>query len=338
MSTRSTLVAVLSAAALALAACGGGDDEDAAASTTGPPAPAARGAFPVSVEHKYGTTAIGAAPERVVTLGLSDQEPVLALGVKPVGVVDWFKERPYGSWPWTEPLWGGTRPEVVGERDGYDLEKVASLDPDLIVAAYSGMRREQYDALSEIAPVVAQPAGFPDYGVPWREQTLHIGRALGKEAAARALVDGVEARFAEVRAAHPGWAGKTVVVADSFAPGVYSAFAPTDPKTAFLAELGFTPSGGVGALADDNNVAELSEDRLGLLDADRLVWLMSDRSAWDRVESAPAYRRLGVAAEGRDLFLTYTDPPIGAAMSFNTVLSAPYAVEQVVPLLEAIGD
>ena len=35
-------------------------------------------------------------PKQVVTLGLSDQDAVLALGVKPVGAIDWFKERPYG--------------------------------------------------------------------------------------------------------------------------------------------------------------------------------------------------------------------------------------------------
>ncbi|CCH33361.1 hypothetical protein ABZ816_18445 [Actinosynnema sp. NPDC047251] len=70
----------------------------------------------MTVEHEYGRTEVEAAPAKVVTLGLSDQDSVLALGVKPVGVVDWSKERPYGNWPWTKDLWGGAQPEIVGER------------------------------------------------------------------------------------------------------------------------------------------------------------------------------------------------------------------------------
>jgi iron complex transport system substrate-binding protein len=66
---------------LALAGCGG-DDDDAAGDrpATGQTAAAA---FPVSVEHKFGTTRIESEPERVVTVGYTDQDPVLALGRRP---------------------------------------------------------------------------------------------------------------------------------------------------------------------------------------------------------------------------------------------------------------
>lgn len=103
-------VAVAAAAAFALTACGGGGDEPASkASGDSAAAPAA---FPVTVEHKYGSTTIDAEPKKVVTLGLSDQDAVLALGVKPVGSVDWFKEQPYGKWPWTKELWGSAPPQI----------------------------------------------------------------------------------------------------------------------------------------------------------------------------------------------------------------------------------
>jgi iron complex transport system substrate-binding protein len=42
-----------------------------------------------------------------------------------------------------------------------------------------------------------------------------------------------------------------------------------------------------------------------------------------------------VAREGRAIFLPYEDPPVGAALSFNSVLSIPYAIDQVLPLLTA---
>ena len=44
-------------------------------------APDASGAgFPLEIEHKYGTTVIEAPPERIVTVGLLEQDPLLALG------------------------------------------------------------------------------------------------------------------------------------------------------------------------------------------------------------------------------------------------------------------
>jgi len=37
---------------------------------------------------------------------------------------------------------------------------------------------------------------------------------------------------------------------------------------------------------------------------------------------------------GRVMWVPYSEPAIGAALSFNTVLSIPYAIDQFVPLLE----
>jgi iron complex transport system substrate-binding protein len=301
----------------------------------GSPTAGNQGTSGVRMEHKYGFSELPADPLRVVVLGLNDQESVLALGIKPVGVVDWFGERPYGNWPWTQPLWGDVKPEIVGERDEYQIEKIATLKPDLIIAQYSGMTREQYEQLSKIAPTVAQPPGFQDYAAPWRLLTERIGQALGRADQARQLIDGVDARFDAVRKKHPEYAQQTIMVADSFTPGNYALFASHDAKTEFMTDLGFKASDRITQLAANNNAAEISSERLDLLDeADRMVWTVADPSVRQRVESDTVYQRSKVGREGRSVFLTYYDPPIGAAVSFNTVLSIPYAIDQLVPLLE----
>ncbi|GGM50614.1 iron siderophore-binding protein [Longimycelium tulufanense] len=318
-------------ALLVLAGCGSADKPagDAAQGQ-------AQGAFPVTVEHKYGTTEIKAEPKKVVTLGLSDQDAVLALGIKPVGVVDWFKERPYGKWPWAKDKWGSTQPEIVGERDEYNMEKIAGLRPDLIIAQYSGMKKEQYDTLSKIAPVVAQPKDHDDYAAPWQVMTKQIGQALGRESEAEKLISDIDARFKEVRDSHPEFARQTLAVADSFEPGKYSAFTKTDPKAIFFSELGFTLDPEIDKLAKPGwNVAELSAEKLDVLDVDRLVWVTSSTEANDRIKAEPLYQKLRVAQEKRDLFVPYENPDIGAAFSFNTVLSIPYAIDQILPLLTA---
>jgi iron complex transport system substrate-binding protein len=88
-------------AAATLTACA--SDKDSAA------APAASGsagtAFPVSIAHKFGSTTIDKRPERVVTVGWNDQDPVLALGVVPVSTREWFTE--YPTYPWVKQAVGG---------------------------------------------------------------------------------------------------------------------------------------------------------------------------------------------------------------------------------------
>lgn len=321
-------LALLLALALGLAACGVESPPDAAA-----PAPPATGSFPVTVEHKYGTTEVPAAPERIVTLGLSDQDAVLALGEKPVGAVDWFGERPFGDWPWAAPLWGEEPPAIVGERDEYNTEQIAALRPDLIIAQYSGMSEAQYGTLSEIAPVVAQPADHPDYQAPWQVMTRQIGKALGQEERANELIEGIDQRFAAIRAEHPEFEDMTAVVAENYEPGAYSVFSPRDPKMIFLAEMGFTMPEALTQFVGDETVVDFSAERLELLEADRLVWLTGDDATEQRLEDDPLYQNLRVAAENRDVFVSYEDPPIGAALSFNTVLSIPYAADQLVPRL-----
>ncbi|MBT3149523.1 iron-siderophore ABC transporter substrate-binding protein [Streptomyces sp. CHD11] len=335
--TRTVVAAVV--AALALTACGGGTDS----SSSGPdsPSPAGGGAgsaaFPVTVEHKYGSTTIEEEPEKVVTLGLSDQDAVLALGVRPVGAVDWFKEKPYGKWPWTRELWGSDTPEIVGERDEYNMEKIAALQPDLVIAQYSGMKKEQYDTLSKFTKVVAQPRDYPDYGAPWQEMTRQVGTSLGKDEQAEKLIEDIDARFGEVRDANPRFGSLTLAVADSFEAGKYSAFTATDPKAIFFKELGFQSKPEIDKLAKPGwNVAELSAEKLNVLDVDRLVWVTSGTDADDRIKAEPLYRKLKVSQDKRDLFVPYQDPDIGAAFSFNTVLSIPYAIEEITPLLTAV--
>jgi iron complex transport system substrate-binding protein len=330
-------VAVAAVAALALSACGGGSQKAESKPEAAAGAGKASAAFPVTVEHKYGSTTIDEEPKRVVTLGLSDQDAVLALGVEPVGAVDWFKEQPYGKWPWTKDKWGSTKPEIVGERDEYNIEKIAALDPDLVIAQYSGMKKEQYDTLSKFTKVVAQPKGLPDYGASWQVMTKQIGKSLGRTAETDKLIADVDARFKAVRDKHPEFARKTLAVADSFEAGKYSAFTRTDPKAIFFQELGFKLEPEIDTLAKPGwNVAELSAEKLNVLDVDRLVWVTSSTDANNRIKAEPLYRNLKVHQEKRDLFVPYQDPDIGAAFSFNTVLSIPYAIDEIEPLLTAI--
>ena len=91
--TRRRFLAGLSVLAVApvLAACGSDSDGTATRSTGGSGgAGPEEAAFPVTIKHKYGETTIESAPKRVVCIGYTDQDALLALGIVPVGVTYWF--------------------------------------------------------------------------------------------------------------------------------------------------------------------------------------------------------------------------------------------------------
>jgi iron complex transport system substrate-binding protein len=146
--------ALLAPALLAAAVAACGDD-----ASSRPPEAAETEGFPVTVEHDLGTTDIPAAPERVVTVGLTEQDTVLALGLTPVGVTEWYGDQPHATWPWAQDELGDAEPTVLSQTDGLQYEAIAALDPDLILGLNAGLDEESYERLSEIAPTVAHPPG-----------------------------------------------------------------------------------------------------------------------------------------------------------------------------------
>ncbi|MEZ4730962.1 MAG: hypothetical protein R3E79_27905 [Caldilineaceae bacterium] len=84
-------------------------------------------AFPVTVEHKYGSTTITETPQRIVTVGLTDHDAPLALGIVPVGTSEWFGGYPGLIWPWAQDeleALGGEVPAAVGG-DAINFEAIA---------------------------------------------------------------------------------------------------------------------------------------------------------------------------------------------------------------------
>jgi iron complex transport system substrate-binding protein len=289
----------------------------------------------VTIEHKYGSTAFAAAPERIVTVGLTDHDALLALGVKPVGVTEWFGEQPHATWPWAQDELGDAEPVVLRTGDsGINFEAIAALQPDAILALYAGLTEEEYELLSQIAPTVAQPGAYVDYGIPWQELTRTVGTVVGKPAEAEAMVKDVEAYFAEVRAAHPEFAGASAVVATPY-EGIW-VYGPEDVRGRLLTTLGFTLPEGLAAITGAEFGGNLSMERADMLDVDVIIWLDADEAQGPL--GGPVYSSLDVHTQGREIFLDSYDDPLGAATSFVSVLSLPYLLDGLVPQLAAAVD
>lgn len=327
------LLGPLLALGLLVAACGDGRGDTGAAPAATNSTEVSAAAFPVTIDHKYGTTTIAAAPQRVLSLGYSDQDPILALGVTPIAVRYWYGDKTQAAFPWAQDELGAAKPEVLNMPQ-LSFEKIATLRPDVIIGTYSGITKEEYAKLSKIAPTVAQSGEHIDYGMPWQEVTLTIGRALGREQRAKDLVADVEARFAAVRSAHPEFAGKTVASVTGKYEGNYGFFASADPRARIFAALGFDLPTEFDQIAGDKFYGAVSGERLEVFDRDVVVFQQIQFLKNGRAELAgdPLVRRLDAVREGR---VIYVEETLDNALAFNSVLSLPYVLDNLVPQLAA---
>jgi iron complex transport system substrate-binding protein len=324
-----TLAAWVALLALVLGACA--TDSGPSESATDNASEAGE-AFPVTIDHRYGSTSVPSAPRRVVSVGFTDHDYLLALGVTPVAVRDWFGDQPLAIWPWAQDALGDAKPEMLSSGD-LNYEVIAGLRPDLIVGIYSGLTEEEYGKLSQIAPTVAQTKDDPDFGAPWQEQTRMIGRAVGREDKAVTLVDKVEARFESVKDQFPQFEGKTAAIGYSFEAGSFGSYGSSDPRSRTMAALGFEIPEEIDRMAGDAFFTEISAEQLNLLDADVLLWVLTVPA--EVVTGSPVYQQLDVAKEGRDVFL---DDVLAGAFSFSSPLSLPYLLDRLAPQLAAAVD
>ncbi|TLF50626.1 iron-siderophore ABC transporter substrate-binding protein [Halomonas urmiana] len=247
-----------------------------------------------SLAHAFGNTQIPATPQRVVTLYQGATDSAVALGLTPVGVVDSWLEKPMYRYL-REPLAGI---EHVGLETQPNLEKVAWLDPDLIVA--TRFRHERVRPLLEkIAPTVATGSVFD-----FEASLALVAEATGREARARALMRYWDARVADFRcqiAAILGvtWPQKAAVVRfKSDHVRLYS----TGFAGSILDALGFAQP---DAVQDQGWGMKLtSEENIPVLNADVIFVLMEpDDPAIARNyrhwTSHPLWQRLDAVESGR---------------------------------------
>jgi len=327
-------VAAILFGAILFAACSSNGSTSSGSSGSGAPDAGSDGAFPVSIEHKYGTTEITTRPQRVVSVGYQDQDPLLALGVVPVGIRDWFGDQPSATWPWAADLLEGQEPTVLAASE-INLEQVAALQPDLIVGISSGMTETEYDRLSEIAPTLMQSADQPDYQETWQTQTRMIGTAVGESDRAEALITQVEGRLAQEKADHPELQGKEGTISYLFEDGSIGAYAPGDARSRLLTDLGMVIPQEVIDAAGDQFYSQFSMEQISKLDHDVLVWVTYQPEAVAQLKASPLRQQLRAATEGREVFMTELQAGAG---SFSSVLSIPYLLDTFVPQLAAAVD
>ncbi|WP_168120063.1 iron-siderophore ABC transporter substrate-binding protein [Paenibacillus sp. HB172176] len=294
--------------------------------------------YPITIKHALGETVIESKPERVVTISWANQDIVLALGVVPVG----FSEANYGVidgsrlLPWTKAKLdelGTTEPNLFHDTDGLDFEAISDANPDVILAAYSGITQEEYDILTQIAPVVAYQTA--PWVASWREQVLYDAMGMGMQAEGEQLIKDTENLIQEKLAAYPELKGKTAAFA-YISPADLSSlsiYAPGDPRGDFLNELGMPFPDGLANLVTDSFYLQLSAENTDALNDTDIIVAYGDEKLLKALQADPLLGKVPAIQRGSVVFIE-DNTPLAAAGNPNP-LSIAYTLDEYLGL---IGD
>jgi iron complex transport system substrate-binding protein len=234
------------AAGMLLTACGGGGAADTGAQAEQQTR---------EVEHAMGVAEVPEDPQRVVVLDTGELDDALALGVTPVGAVRVDVSKDYLGY-----LEGQTEGiEMVGSISEPNLEKIAALEPDLILS--STVRSEAiYGQLEKIAPTVLAP----DLGDTWKENFRLYAEALNKEEEAEKLISDFEADAAAL--GEKIGTGKTLGIV-RFLPGQLRVYSDKSFHGTIIEDMGLkVPAPAVG----EDTFLEVSPEQVTQADADHL--------------------------------------------------------------------
>jgi iron complex transport system substrate-binding protein len=280
-----------------LAACGGGNE-----AKTGEKKNESKNTAEKSytVEHAMGTTTIKGTPKKVVILTNEGTEALLALGVKPVGAVQsWLGD------PWYEHIKKDMEGvEVVGVEGEVNVEKIASLKPDLIIG--NKLRQEKvYDQLSAIAPTVFSETLRGD----WQENFKLYAKAMNLEEKGNKVLSDFDQHVADLKGKLGDkvnqevsvvrfMAGKSrIYYTDSFSGVIFDKLGF---KRAAQQEALFTPDNKLGLLA-----VEVGKEVIPKMDGDQLFYFTyapkGDKEALDTAKewtNDPLWKNLNAVKSG----------------------------------------
>lgn len=297
------------------------------------------GSYPIYIEHAFGTTVIKSKPERIATISWGNQDVVLALNKVPVGVskANFGKLTEEGLAPWTKEAFtklGVNHPVVYDDTDGLDFEAIANSKPDVILASYSGLTQEDYNMLSQIAPVVAYPHN--PWQTYWRQQTLLNAKGMGVESEGEQLVKDTENLISKKLSDYPQIKGKTAafIWVDVSDTSTFYVYLESDPRAAYLTDLGLIfPSSLKEKSAVENSFSlTLSLENADILNDVDILVTYGDKNTLSSLQKDSILGKIPAIQRGSVVVIDSGSEL--AASATPTVLSIPATIDEYLMLLD----
>jgi iron complex transport system substrate-binding protein len=293
--------------------------------------------FPITIEHAFGTTVIAEKPERVATVAWANHEVPLALGIVPVGFAraNFGDDDDDGLLPWVSAKLdelGAEVPVLFDEGDGIDFEAVAATKPDVILAAYSGLSQADYDALSQIAPVVAYSEA--PWSTDWRDMIRLNSAGLGLATEGDALIAEIENEIAAVVGKFPDLQGKSAMFAthlNAMDLATINFYTPNDTRVKFFADLGLaTPASVAEATLPGKFSGSVSVEQIDRFEDVDIIVTYGDDKLLAAISQNPLLAKMPAIAN-KSIVLLSRDP-LGTAAN-PTPLAISYVLKDYVAKL-----
>lgn len=297
---------------------------------------------PIVIQHALGETVLKQKPERIVTIAWGNQDIALALGVVPVGfsAANYGVQDDSGMLPWTaEKLkeLGEPEPIIFQDTDGLDFEAISDANPDVILAAYSGITQEDYDMLNEIAPVVAYPEA--PWVITWREQIMYNAKGMAMEEEGIKLISDIEQFMQDTVKKYPEVKGKKAAFTMFNATDLSKFYVYTlaDPRGEMLEEIGMIyPESIQKAVTDSSSFyMEMSAENADVLDdADILITYGHDKTL-ATLQADPILGKVPAIQNGAVVVIGDNTPL--AAAGTPSPLSIPYTMDEYLSLISEVA-
>jgi len=247
-----------------------------------------------TVQHVMGDTCIPHNPQRIVMLREDYWINGLELGVQSIATVS------VPGFPFPKYLQDKVnRIQTIGGYGSPNLEKLLSLQPDLIVAE-SSYSTSLYEQLSQIAPTVVLNMPFPS--PPWQEQLEEIAYILDREEEGKQLINDYWKRVEKLKQALGDRRHhlKISIANTSSEYGIWS-YGKNHPAGAILKDIELQrPEAQRG---DFFYIENISIEKLSTIDGDILFFVSwereDDQKTLERLKQNPLWAKLEVVQKNR---------------------------------------
>lgn len=272
-----------------------------------------------TVTDALGEVTVPVDPQRVVATDFFSSSMLVDVGVTPVGVMEGITEPDSRPQRYVDALADAEQLSTYAE---IDVEKVAALDPDLIIVDAAFPEPETVDRLAGIAPLF-----HVDLTGDWAERALSVADAVGRLDEAKAQQNDYNDRAVEISETYRDVldANPLAVVSLSTTDNTWASYAPGGWPTPPWIDVDATFRTPTDGEADTGDAwAWISDEEISKLDNAGMI-IVLEKEQLARYRNNPMWSRLPAVRAGN----VFDDFPSPATSSFRWGMDNLDTVERI---------